>query len=97
MAGAIDFVVFVEKNPLLGGRRCVTQVLEVAGMQGEQVGRNELFLPSPSDGRAVRNPEVALTPTRARRFTAALARESVEGSRHAEGWAEQRSPQPGGW
>jgi Flp pilus assembly CpaF family ATPase len=97
MAGAIDFVVFVEKNPLLGGRRCITQVLEVAGMQGEQVGRNELFLPSPTDRRAVRNPEVALTPARTRRFTAALARESVQNGRHAEGWSGQRTAQPGGW
>jgi Flp pilus assembly CpaF family ATPase len=71
MAGAIDFVVFIEKNPLLGGRRCVTQVLEVSGMQGDRVGRNRLFVPSPEDGRAVRDPEVALTPQRAARLAAA--------------------------
>ena len=34
IAGAIDFVVFIEKNQLLGGRRCVTQVLEVAAFGG---------------------------------------------------------------
>ena len=65
MAGAIDLVVFIEKNKRLGGRRCVTQVIEVSGMQGERVSRNELFVPSSHDGRAVRNAEVALTPQRA--------------------------------
>jgi Flp pilus assembly CpaF family ATPase len=97
IAGAIDFVVFVEKNPLMGGKRCVTQVLEVSGMQGEQVGRSELFTASPRDGRAMRNAEVALTPERARKFAAAMARESADGGRHAEGWAGQHSVQPGGW
>ena len=31
IANAVDFVVFIEKNPLLGGRRCVTEVREVVG------------------------------------------------------------------
>jgi Flp pilus assembly CpaF family ATPase len=65
IAGAIDFVVFVEKNPLLGGRRCVTQVLEVSGMQGERVARSKLFVPCREDGRAVRDPEVAISSQRA--------------------------------
>ena len=32
MAGAIDFVVFIEKNPMLGMRRTVTQIIEVSGV-----------------------------------------------------------------
>jgi pilus assembly protein CpaF len=93
MAGAIDFVVFVEKNPLLGGRRCVTQVLEVSGMQGERVGRNALFSPSPEDGRAVRNTEVALTSRRAAKLAAAGCGDSINGwpTTHAS------ATQPGGW
>jgi len=60
MAGAIDFVVFIEKNPKLGMRRTVTQVIEVAGMMNGRVGRAPIFKPSPEDGRAVRNTEVAI-------------------------------------
>lgn len=70
MAGAIDFVVFVEKNSLIGGRRCVTQLLEVNGMQGDRVGRSELFVPSKEDGRAVRHPEVAISSRRAAKLAA---------------------------
>lgn len=68
MAGAIDFVVFIEKNPLLDGRRCVTQVLEVGGFQGGRVATSQLFGPSREDGRAVRDPEVGLTPRHAARL-----------------------------
>jgi Flp pilus assembly CpaF family ATPase len=60
MAGAIDFVVFVEKNPKLGLRRTVTEIVEVSGMMNGRVGRSDIFIPSPQDGRAVRNPEVPI-------------------------------------
>jgi pilus assembly protein CpaF len=70
MAGAIDFVVFVEKNPLMGGRRCVSEVLEVGGFHDGRVARSSIFRPSPIDGRATRDPEVGLTPHRARKLTA---------------------------
>lgn len=60
MAGAIDFVVFVEKNPKLGLRRTVTEIIEVSGVMNGRVGRADIFTPSPEDGRAVRNAEVAI-------------------------------------
>lgn len=60
MAGAIDFVVFVEKNPKLGLRRTVTEIVEVSGVMNGRVGRSDIFTPSPQDGRAVRNAEVAI-------------------------------------
>ena len=48
-------MVFIGKNPLLGGRRCVTEMVEVAGRAGRP-GRavRRIFAPSPVDGRAVR-------------------------------------------
>lgn len=91
MAGAIDFVIFVEKNPLLGGRRCVTQVLEVSGMQGDRVGRSKLFVPSREDGRAVRDPEVAITSQRAAKLATAGFGESL-----VTPWNEQQ-PAGQGW
>ena len=91
MAGAIDFVVFVEKNPTLGGRRCVTQVLEVSGMQGDRVGRSRLFVPSREDGRAVRDPEVAISSRRAAKLATVGFRESLvtpwnENQPAGQGW-----------
>jgi|ThiBio_1000_plan_1041568.scaffolds.fasta_scaffold00444_27 pilus assembly protein CpaF len=93
MAGAIDFVIFVEKNPLLGGRRCVTQVIEVSGMSGDQVGRNKIFVPSAEDGRAVRDPSIPITPQRAPKLTAAGYGETL-----LRPWTEQQpaGPQPAG-
>jgi Flp pilus assembly CpaF family ATPase len=60
IAGAVDFVVFVAKNRLAGGRRCVTQVLEVAGAPDGRVASSTIFTPSPADGRAVRAAEVQI-------------------------------------
>jgi Flp pilus assembly CpaF family ATPase len=54
IAGALDFVVFLEKNHLLGGRRCVATILEVAGAPDGRVSATEIFARSPVDGRAVR-------------------------------------------
>jgi Flp pilus assembly CpaF family ATPase len=60
IAGALDFVVFIAKNPLAGGARCVTEIREVAGFDGERAVTSETFAPSAMDGRAARS-EYALT------------------------------------
>lgn len=60
IAGAIDFVVFVEKNPRLGMRRTVTEIIEVSGVMNGRVGKAPIFSPSPEDGRAARNPEIGI-------------------------------------
>jgi pilus assembly protein CpaF len=54
IAGAVDFVVFIRKNRRLGGRRTVTEVVEVTGMAGDHVASAQIFAPSPIDGCAVR-------------------------------------------
>jgi len=89
MAGAIDFVVFMAKNPLLGGRRCVTEVLEIGGFDSGRVLRSPIFAPSLEDGRAVRSREVGLTPGRARKLAAAGFADQVAGWQVPTG--------PGGW
>ena len=68
VGGAVDFVVFIKKNPLLGGRRTVTEVLEVTGSSGGQVTRACIFGPSPDDGRAVRDQAVAIARARELEF-----------------------------
>jgi pilus assembly protein CpaF len=60
IAGALDFVVFVAKNPLAGGQRTVTEVREISGFDGERVTTTEIFAPAITDGRAQRS-EYALT------------------------------------
>ncbi len=60
MGSALDLVVFVRKNPRAGGRRTVTEVLEVTGCADGRVTRSAIFTESPVDGRAVRDPEVPL-------------------------------------
>ena len=65
IAGAVDFVVFIGKNRRLGGRRCVTTVLEVAGAPDGRVASSPIFGRSPIDGRAVRVLDVAITEERA--------------------------------
>jgi Flp pilus assembly CpaF family ATPase len=60
IAGALDFVVFIAKNSAAGGARCVTEIREIAGFDGERVVTSEVFTPSPMDGRAARS-EYALT------------------------------------
>jgi pilus assembly protein CpaF len=59
MGAALDFVVFIRKNPLAGGRRAVTEVLEVTGSSDGRVTRSRIFAEGPH-GRAVRDPEVAI-------------------------------------
>ena len=65
IAGAVDFVVFIGKNRHLGGRRCVTTVLEVSGAPDGRVASSAIFTPSPLDGRATRVLDVAITDERA--------------------------------
>ena len=60
IGGAVDFVVFIAKNPLLGGRRTVTEVVEVTGSGGGHVTRSRIFGPSRVDGRAERDSEVPI-------------------------------------
>lgn len=60
VAASIDFVVFIRKNPLQDGARCVAQVLEVNGMVGDRVGRSSIFGTSPADGRAERDADVPI-------------------------------------
>ena len=71
IANAVDFVVFIEKNPLLGGRRCVTEVREVVGAPDGRVASTLIFGPSPVDGRAVRAQDYGLTSERNRELHAA--------------------------
>jgi pilus assembly protein CpaF len=60
VGGAIDFVVFVAKNPLLGGKRTVTEVVEVTGSSGGNVTRSRIFAPSVMDGHAERDSPVSI-------------------------------------
>jgi pilus assembly protein CpaF len=60
IAGAIDFVVFIRKNELMGGQRTVTEVLEVTGFSDGRVSRSQVFAPSPVTGRAERRDDVAI-------------------------------------
>jgi pilus assembly protein CpaF len=78
IAGAVDFVVFIEKNEQLGGRRCVTQVLEISGFGNGRVARNLIFAPG-EDGRATRDREVAVTPARAKKLAAAGYLDRING------------------
>ena len=60
MGSALDLIVFVRKNARLGGRRTVTEVLEVTGSSEGRVTRSRIFTESPDDGRAVRDGEVQI-------------------------------------
>jgi pilus assembly protein CpaF len=61
IGAAIDLVVYIAKNPLAGGRRTVTEVLEVTGSNDGRVTRSTIFARSPANGCARRDPEVAIT------------------------------------
>ena len=64
IGSTIDFVVFVRKNPRLHGRRSVMEVLEVTGAADGRVTRSRIFTEG-ADGRAARDPEVAIMRWRA--------------------------------
>jgi len=83
ITSAIDFVVFAEKNRRLGGRRCVTQVLEVNGLAGDRPATSMLFMPGP-DGRAMRDSAVAI----------ARAQDLADAGYRDGTWAFQ-APRPG--
>jgi pilus assembly protein CpaF len=70
IAGALDFIVFIAKNPLAGGRRTVTEIREICGFDGQRVTTTEVFAPGIGDGRAVRT-EYALTGEHRKRLEAA--------------------------
>lgn len=64
IGSTIDFVVFIRKNPRWDGLRSVMEVLEVTGSADGRVTRSRIFTEGP-DGRAVRDPEVAIMRWRA--------------------------------
>jgi pilus assembly protein CpaF len=64
IGSTIDFVVFIRKNPRRNGLRSVMEVLEVTGSADGRVTRSRIFTEGP-DGRAVRDPEVAIMRWRA--------------------------------
>jgi Flp pilus assembly CpaF family ATPase len=64
IASSIDFVLYIRKNPLRGGRRCVAEILEVTGLGEGRVARSAIFTPSPADGRAVRAADVPIMRTK---------------------------------
>jgi pilus assembly protein CpaF len=70
ISGAVDFVVFLAKNPFAGGQRTVTEVREISGFDGQRVSTTEIFMPSDGDGRAVRS-EYSLTADHRRRLESA--------------------------
>jgi pilus assembly protein CpaF len=67
IAGAIDFIVFIRQNPHMGGWRTVSEVLEVAGFDGDRVTHSDVFVPSDVDGRAVRS-ESSISEARLKRL-----------------------------
>jgi len=85
IASSIDFVVFIAKNRRLGGRRCVVEIVEVAGENDGRVSQSRIFVPSPVDGRAVRDPEVPII--RSQDLAAAGYDDTAGGGWAAAGWA----------
>jgi pilus assembly protein CpaF len=59
IGAAVDLVVFVRKNPRLGGSRAVMEILEVTGSSDGRVNRSRIFAEGP-DGRAARDWEVPI-------------------------------------
>jgi pilus assembly protein CpaF len=68
-AGALDFIVFIAKDPRAGGRRTVSEIREVAGSDGHRVTTTEIFTRA-HDGHAVRS-EYPLTGEHRGRLAAA--------------------------
>jgi pilus assembly protein CpaF len=60
IAGALDLVVYVKKDKAQA--RFVHEIVEVNGHDGQRVAASRLFGPG-DDGRAVRNPDVAVSET----------------------------------
>jgi hypothetical protein len=72
IAGAVDL--FVQITPVADGRRVVSSIREVAGLEGDRILTNELYTPGP-DGIAVARHPMAPS-TRARLEAAGLNRSS---------------------
>lgn len=94
IASAIDFVVFIRKNSLMDGRRCVTEVLEVTGYAEGQVTRSRIFATSPLDGRAERVTDVGIM--RADRL-AAVGYDDANGSWYDPTWISSTDGAPTQW
>lgn len=60
IGASLDLVVYLKKNRRVGGQRTVVEVLEVVGTDNNRVSTSRLFVPSPVDGRAVRDRDVAI-------------------------------------
>jgi hypothetical protein len=85
IASSIDVVVYLAKNPLLDGRRCVVEIVEVAGVSDGRVTQSRIFTPSPVDGRAVRDVEIPII--RAGQLAAAGYDDTTGGGwPDADGW-----------
>ena len=91
IGSAVDFVVFIRKNPhSSNAQRAVMEVLEVTGSSEGRVTRSRIFAEG-SDGRAVRDPEVAIM-----RGPQLAAYGYQDGYPLAQGW--QAAPAlPHGW
>ncbi len=59
IGSSVDLVVFIRKNPRLGGRRTVSEVIEVTGSHDGRVSRSHIFTEGP-DGRARREVETPI-------------------------------------
>lgn len=60
ISGAIDFIVFVRKNPARPGQRQVSEIVEIGQWAAGAVSTSRIFTPSPGDGRAVRAADVPI-------------------------------------
>ena len=61
IASSLDFVIYITKNDMAGGRRCVTEVVELTGVSEGRVSRSWIFEPDPITGMATRAEDVAIT------------------------------------
>jgi Flp pilus assembly CpaF family ATPase len=62
IAGAVDL--FVQITPVAGGRRVVSSIREVAGLEGDRILTNELYTPGPDGLGVPRHPMRPSTRTR---------------------------------
>jgi Flp pilus assembly CpaF family ATPase len=62
IAGAVDL--FVQITPVAGGRRVVSSIREVAGLEGDRILTNELYAPGPDGMAAAHHPMAASTRAR---------------------------------
>jgi len=60
ISGAIDFIVFIRKNPRSAGQRHITEILEIGQYAAGGVTTSRIFTPSPVDGRAARALDVPI-------------------------------------